>query len=87
MKPSREQEQSKLGKDLRLQFLCMSLHAVTYLNGRYIPFQLKVEGTGSPKRKMLRELIRISVVAITLLRLVFDSTGILAAGWVGDGCM
>jgi hypothetical protein len=38
-----------------------------------------VEGTSSPKRRMLKELIRISVANISLLRLVFDSTGILVA--------
>jgi hypothetical protein len=38
-----------------------------------------VEGTSSPKRRMLKELIRISVVDIIFLRLVFDSTGILVA--------
>jgi hypothetical protein len=41
-----------------------------------------VEGTSLLKPRMLKELIRISVVDITLLRLVFDGTGILAA-WQG----
>jgi hypothetical protein len=45
-----------------------------------------VEGTSSLKRRMLKELIRISAVNINLLRLVFDSTGILVA-WQGRGCM
>jgi hypothetical protein len=43
---------------------------------------LIVEGTTSPKRSMVYELIRISAVDILLLRLVFDSTGIIAA-WQG----
>jgi hypothetical protein len=53
---------------------------------------LIAEDTSSPKRRMLKELIGISVVNITLLRLAFDSTGICsrtarrdegnASGWV-----
>jgi hypothetical protein len=46
-----------------------------------------VESTSSPERRMLKELLRISVVNITLLRLTFDGTGVLAApygrGWRG----
>jgi hypothetical protein len=45
------------------------------LNGRYRPFLTPIKGTSLPKTKMLKE---ISVVTRPLLRLVFDSTSILA---------
>jgi hypothetical protein len=38
-----------------------------------------VKGTSSLNRKMLKKLVRISVVNIILLRLVFDNTFILIA--------
>jgi hypothetical protein len=50
-----------------------------YLKGKYRPFLLTVEGTGLQKRRMFGERNGISVVDITLLQLVFDSTSILAA--------
>jgi hypothetical protein len=53
--------------------------AYMYLKGKYRPFLLTVEGTGLQKRRMFGERNGISVVDITLLQLVFDSTSILAA--------
>jgi hypothetical protein len=42
-----------------VQFLRMSLHAVTYFNGRYRPSLLIVDRTNSLRRKMLKKLIGI----------------------------
>jgi hypothetical protein len=59
-----------------------SLHAFTYLKFSMadIDFSsLRVEGTSLLKARMLRELIRISVVNIAFLRLVSDGTSMIAA--------
>jgi hypothetical protein len=51
------------------------------LNGRYNIsfFLLIIKGTSLLKTRVLKELFGISVVNISSLRLVFDSTSILAA--------
>jgi hypothetical protein len=60
-----------------IQFLRISLHAITPVLMADIGLcLLVVEGTSSPKIRMAKELIRISSVHATLLRLVSDSTGI-----------